>query len=261
MKITSSLISLVLTLVGGILLISGILDYIFALIPAQWEDLSWQINLINGFVDQGIVPLIGICLLFIAWWIEDSNNKAKPSFPLRFSLLTISCLFGLFFLLLIPLHLNNVNQISNDVISKIDQQVAQQEEQLQGFIGQLRAVSQDPVRLKQEVKKRAQVLNSGGIIQGQQLTAQQLQIISNEHEQLKQLLDLSQQPDALKSKLDDMKTNLESKLKERENTEKKKAQSTALQQSLKTSILSFILAIAYTVIGWFGLRAIMTKVP
>lgn len=260
MKITSNLISLIFKLVGVILVISGILDYLFAVLPGQWQDLNWKVNLINGFVDQGIIPLIGICLLLLGWWIEDNYSQSKPSPPLRVSILIIACLLGLFYLLLIPLHLSNVNTISNDLITQITQKVEQQEAQLEGFVAQLQAVSQDPERLKQEIEQRNQVLQSGGVIQGQKLSAQQLQLLSDEKEQLQQLLDLSDQPDKLKAKINDMKSNIQSQLKEKETEERKKAQNLTLQQSLKTSILSLILAIAYTVIGWFGLKTIMTKV-
>ena len=260
MKITSNLISLILKLVGGILVISGILDYIFAVLPAQWQDLNWKVTLVNGFVDQGIIPLIGISIIFLGWWIEDNHSQAKSSASLRLFILIITCLFGLFFLLLIPLHIGNVNKISSDLITQISQKVEQQEVQLEGFIGQLQAVSKDPERLKQEVEQRNQVLQAGGVIQGQQLSPQQLQLLSNEKEQLQQLLDLSGDPEKLKAKLEEMKNNLQSKLKEKETEERKKAQNLTLQQSLKTSVLSFILAIAYTVIGWFGLRSMITKV-
>ena len=260
MKISSSLISLVLKLVGGILLISGILDYIFALIPSQWEDLNWQVKLINGFVDQGIIPLVGICFIFIAWWVEDSDSTTRPSSGLRISILTITCVLGLFFLLLIPLHLGNVNQISNGLIAQISQQVAQQEAQLQSFVEELEAISKDPERLKQEIEQRNQVLQSGGALQGQQLNSQQLQLLSNQKEQLQELLDLTQKPESLEAKLAEVKTNLESELQTRESEEKKKAKNLALQQSLKTSIRSLILAIAYSVIGWFALKTMTTKV-
>ena len=260
MKITSNLTSLILKLVGGILIISGILEYIFAVVPSQWQDLNWKITLVNGFVDQGIIPLIGISIIFLGWWIEDNHSQAKSSTSLRLFILILTCLFGLFFLLLIPLHIGNVNQVSSDLITQISQKVEQQESQVEGFIQQLQAVSKDPQRLKQEIEQRNQVLQSGGVFQGQQLSAQQLELLRNEKEQLQQILDLSQEPEKLKTKLDEIKSDLQSKLKEKETEERQKAQTLTLQQSLKTSILSLILAIAYTVIGWFGLRSMISKV-
>ena len=256
MKINSNLISLILKLVGGILIISVVLDYIFDLIPSQWQDLNWQVNLINGFIDQGIAPLIGICFILIGWWIEDSKIPKKPNSGLRIFVLTISCILGVFFLLLIPLHMNNISQISSNLNAQIDRQVAQQEAQLQGFIAQLETVSKDPERLRQEIAQRTQVLESGGILEGQQLNAQQLQLLSNQREQLQQILDLSQNPEQLKGKLEEVKTNLQTELQTKESEERSKARKITLQQSLKTSLGSLVLAIAYSAIGWFGFREV-----
>ena len=246
MKVNSYLISLVLKLVGAILLISRILDYIFTLFPSQWEDINWQITLINTFVNQGMVPLIGICFIFIGWWIEDKDVQGKSSSGLRVGILVLSCILGLFYLILIPLHIGNVNQISNDLVDQISQQVAQQEAQLDGVLARLEAVSKDPEVLKQEIQQRNLVLQSGGQVQGQQFTPQQLQLIRNETEQLK-------------AKLEEVKTTRSSELAAREKEEIDRTKGAALQQSLTTVVSSLTLAIAYTVIGWFGFRAMITK--
>ncbi len=259
MKVNSYLISLVLKLVGAILLISRILDYIFTLFPSQWEDINWQITLINTFVNQGMVPLIGICFIFIGWWIEDKDVQGKSSSGLRVGILVLSCILGLFYLILIPLHIGNVNQISNDLVDQISQQVAQQEAQLDGVLARLEAVSKDPEVLKQEIQQRNLVLQSGGQVQGQQFTPQQLQLIRNETEQLQQLLDLSDKPEQLKAKLEEVKTTRSSELAAREKEEIDRTKGAALQQSLTTVVSSLTLAIAYTVIGWFGFRAMITK--
>ena len=258
MKIRASLMSLVLKLVGGILLISGILDYIFSLIPSQWQDLKWQVSLFNGFVDQGIVPLVGICFIFIAWWVEDTDTTSQPSSGLRIAVLTISCILGLFYLLLIPLHLGNVNQISNGLMTQLDQQVSQQQAQLDGLVAQLEAVSQDPQRLEEQIQQRNQLIQSGGVIQGRQLSPEELQLLQNETQQLQEILNLSANPEQLTAKLQEFKNDREAELEAKEQEERQKTRGLILQQSLQTAIRSFILAIAYTVIGWFGFRGVMS---
>ena len=113
--------------------------------------------------------------------------------------------------------------------------------------------------LKQEIQQRNLVLQSGGQVQGQQFTPQQLQLIRNETEQLQQLLDLSDKPEQLKAKLEEVKTTRSSELAAREKEEIDRTKGAALQQSLSTVVSSLTLAIAYTVIGWFGFRAMITK--
>ena len=99
MKITSAFISLSLKLLGGILLISSLIDYLFLLIPLELQDQNWQINLTNSLVDRGIVPLIAIALLLIAWWINDNNNE-KSGTNIRLPVFIISSILGLLFLIL-----------------------------------------------------------------------------------------------------------------------------------------------------------------
>ena len=259
MKINSNLISLILKLVGGILIIAGILDYIFSIVPSQWQDINWQVTLVNNLVNQAVLPLVGICFIFLSWWVEDNHNISSSS-GLRISVLTLSGLLGLFFLLLIPLHLSNVGQISNQMTARLDEQVAQQEAQLQGIVAQLEAISQNPEALKQEVEQRNQIINSGGTLQGQQLTPQQLQLLARETQQLQEILDLSGNPEQLQARLDDVKNARESELKARETEERNNIRNVALQQSLKTSVRSLIFSIAYAVVAGFGFRSMMTKV-
>lgn len=254
MKITSAFISLNLKLVGGILLISALINYLFLLISPQWADINWQINFTNNVVDQGIIPLIAIALLLIGWWIGDNNNPEKPTKAVRMPVFIVASILGLLYLLLVPLHFGNINRISGDVLTQIDQRIAQQEAQIDGFVSELEAVSNNPEQLKQEIEQRNQVIAAGGNIGGQQLNPQQLQLITTQRDQLQAILNLTDKPEELKAKFQEVRSQLESELQKAVNQEKRKAQGLALQQSLKTSISSLMLAIAFIVIGWLGLQ-------
>jgi hypothetical protein len=258
MKITSAFISLSLKLVGGILLISSLIDYLFLLIPLQLEDKNWQITLTNSLVDRGIIPLIAICLLLIGWWIND-NNKEKSASNIRLPVFIISSILGLLFLILVPLHLSNINSVSGELMNQIAQRIGQQEAQIQGFVGQLEAMSRNPEQLKLQIDQRSQVINAGGVIQGQKLDREQLKLITGERDELQKILELSQKPDQLNAKLQEVQTRLQTQLKELEDRETKKAQTLALKQSLRTSISSLMLAIAYGVIGGLGLQLIFKR--
>lgn len=259
MKITSTFISLSLKLIGGILFISSLIDYLFLLIPLQLQDKNWQINITNNLIDRGIIPLIAIGLLLMGWWINDQNNDEKSGFNIRLPVFIVSSILGLMFLILVPLNLSNINSVSADLMGQIAQRIGQQEAQIQGFVAQLEAISKNPERLKLEIDQRNQVIDAGGVIQGQQLDAQQLQLITSQRDELQQILDLSQKPEQLNAKLQEVQTKLQSELKTLEDKEKAKAQNLALKQSLRTSITSLMLAIAYTFIGWLGLQMIMKK--
>lgn len=254
MKINSVFISLILKLLGGILLISALINYIFLLLNPQWADPNWQITVTNSAVDQGIIPLIAIAFLLIGWWITDNQDPAKPNNTVRLPVFIIASILGLVYLLLVPLHFGNINRVSGDLFSQMDQRIAQQEAQIQGFVAELEAISKNPEQLKQEIEQRNQVIAAGGNIGGQQLNPQQLQLITTQRDQLQQILNLSGKPEELKAKFQEVRNNLESELKKAVEQEKRKAQSLALQQSLKTSISSLMLAIAFIVVGWLGLQ-------
>jgi chromosome segregation ATPase len=144
-------------------------------------------------------------------------------------------------------------------MAQIAQRIGQQEAQIQGFVAQLEAISKNPEQLKLEIDQRNQVIEAGGVIQGKQLDPQQLQLITSQRDELKQISELSQQPDQLKAKLQEVQTKLQSQLREVEEKEKRKAQTLALKQSLRTSISSLMLAIAYIAIGWLGLQMMLKK--
>ena len=76
---------------------------------------------------------------------------------------------------------------------------------------------------------------------------------------MEEILELSKTPEKLKETLAQRQTTLLSQIQQKETEERKKAQDLALQQTLKTAVQSLILAIAYTVIGWFGIREILSK--
>ena len=257
MKISTPFIALALKLTGLVMLVSAITDYLFLIIPFEWQNQNWQITTTNNLVDRAIIPLLGILFMMIGWWISDnaSSSIGKPMTAVRLPVFIISSIFGLIFLLLVPLHLSNVSRASSNVVAQIDQQAGQQEEQIQNFIGQLDTISKNPQRLSQEIARRNQVIDAGGRVQGRQLNAQQINVIVNQRDQLQQLLDLSKEPAKLTARLDEIKNRLQTQLQELEDTQKQKASVIALKQSIRTGINSLVASIAYIVVGWLGIKA------
>lgn len=256
MKLTSNFISLVLSLVGGIVLLSSLVNYFFLLFFAQWENPEWQITATSNAVAQGITPLIAIALLTLGWWVNDNHKADKPNVILRGSVFGLASLLGLIFLLFVPLHLGNVNNVSSELFAQIEQRVAQQQGQIQALVGQLEAISQDPEGLQREIERQNQFLQAGEV-NGQPLSQEQLQNLSNQKNQLEEILALSQNPEQLKAKIQEVRGNLENELRQVEVREKGRAQTILYKEGLAISINSFILAIAYMVIGGFGLRLVI----
>ena len=255
MKISTAFTSLSLRLVGGVIIISSLIDYIFLAIPLNWEDAQWQISFTNQIVDRGIVPMVGLAFLLAGWWLSDNagGGEEKASLAIRLPVFILASILGLIFLLLVPLHLSNVNRASSTVLTRINQQVGEQEERIQGFIQQLNSISQNPQQLSQQIAQRNQVIETGQV-RDRRLNEQELQVIRNQRDQLQQLLDLSQKPEQLKERLRELQERLQTQLRDLQLQQKQKAQTIALKQSLSTGINSLILAIGYMVIGWLGLK-------
>ncbi|MFM7789160.1 MAG: HpsJ family protein, partial [Microcystis panniformis] len=106
----------------------------------------------------------GIVLVLIAYWIDDNNKNfttRKYHFELRWPIFILSTLLGLVFLLMIPVHINNINQIKNNALTQIEQGVDQGEGQIQAFLAQINTLSQNPQLLDQQISQRTQVIETG----------------------------------------------------------------------------------------------------
>ncbi|MFM7352981.1 MAG: HpsJ family protein, partial [Microcystis aeruginosa] len=175
----NSFTSLSLKLTGLVFILSFLLDGFIMPLPYQFSQSQWQVGFVTTFVDRGIVPLLGIILVLIAYWI-DANNKdfipRKSRFELRWPLFVFSTVLGLVFLLMIPVHINNINQIKNNALTQIEQGVDQGEGQIQAFLAQVNTLSQNPQRLDQEISQRTQVIETGRF-QGQPINTEQLQTL------------------------------------------------------------------------------------
>ncbi|MDJ0558252.1 MAG: HpsJ family protein, partial [Microcystis sp. M53599_WE4] len=252
----NSFTSLSLKLTGLVFILSFLLDGFVLPLPYQFSQSQWQVGFVTTFVDRGIVPLLGIVLVLIAYWIDANNRDVitrKSRFELRWPLFVFSTLLGLVFLLMIPVHINNINQIKNNALTQIEQGVDQGEGQIQAFLAQINTLSQNPQLLDQQISQRTQVIETGRF-QGQPINTEQLQTLRQQRDQLTNLRDLSKKPKEFKQRLDEIKNQLQTQLQERRKQAESQANLEALKQWLMIGIQSMLLSICYSLIGWLGIR-------
>ena len=100
--IPSPLAAISLKLVGAITILAALIDFITLLFPPEFGDRAWQLATTTQLVDRGIVPLVGIALLFTGYWIDSSLGNAPRRMSLatdpRFWICLLACLLGLAFL-------------------------------------------------------------------------------------------------------------------------------------------------------------------
>ncbi|HEY9672992.1 MAG TPA: HpsJ family protein [Waterburya sp.] len=242
--------SLALKIVGLIMIVSSLLDYLFLAIPFNPLQREWQLGYMAQLVDRGILPMVGIAFLLIGYWVDKSAgvsaSERRPIVQdLRFWALLLSSLLGLIFLLLIPLHINNVVQQSEEALKQINQRANQAQVQIDVRAQQIGATVKDPkglAQLKQQLTDLDQAIETGKVPAEQLPQAkayrQLLQTITQNPTKA-----ISQEVDAAKAKIGKDKQELE-----------KQTKSGAWKSALRTSLSSLLLALGYIGIGWTGLR-------
>lgn len=250
--VLSAYTALALKVVGAILILSSLIDYIIFAIPFKPFDQAWQIAFTNQIVDRGIVPLVGIVFLSIGYWISDAieGDGGRPVFTdLRFWAFIVATILGLLFLLLVPLHVNNLSRAINDQVKQIDEQANVAEAQIKQQSGQLSSLLKDEARLKE----LDQAIQSGEV-QGQKLQAAQVQQLQAMRDQI---LTLRQDPNALKEQI----AKAEQQVANRRKELKEQAQQNAVKSGIRIGISSLLLAIGYSALGWMGFKGLGSSGP
>jgi hypothetical protein len=256
----SAFTSLCLKLIGTIFILSFLLDAITLAIPLNWQNPQWQIGFVTSLVDRGIVPLVGMSLILLGYWIDNSSGNPSLGAGLRLPMFGLAILLGLVFLLLVPVHLNNLNQAQATLMEQIEQSAGQGEEQIQGFLSQINNLSQNPQLLDREIQQRNQVIETGQF-QGRNVPPQQLDALRGQRDQLQQLRDLSKNPTEFKKRLDQIKNQLQTQLLDRRKNAESQAKGEALKQGLRIGLSSLMLAIGYTAVGALGFKGLGGSKP
>jgi len=265
----SPFITQTLKLVGVVLILSFLLDFVILAFPAGERDALWQIGFITATVDRGITPVIGLGFLMLGYWFERSNDDSLTQPPswlsLKFWALLLSSLLGLLFLVMIPLHINNVNTESIRAVERINENSSQEEAKLQNEISQAQAQLGDPnVRTKLESDKNKFKTQVTALLQNEQQFNQAINSDRTPENEKKLLRQFKANPSALEDFLTQQSdpVALGSKRLAQLQTQKQnlvnQAKQEALQSSIRMTVRSLLISIAYIFIGWMGLRSLLS---
>lgn len=251
-----------LKVVGTILILSFLLDFLILLFPFQPTDKGWQIGLATALVDRGIVPMVGLGMLFAGYWIDSTSDSDRPQpVDLRFPALILSSILGLLFLLIFPLHLNNVNQAKSQTVTRISQDADQAENQLKGQLTQLQAqLGNAQVKAQLEQQKSQIKAQFTDLLKDDQKYKQALEnpnLPATQKELLKKFKANPQELDKFLAQQSDpqgLANERLNQIRQRKEEAQKQAQQEALKSGLRIGMSSLLLAIGYIIIGWTGLR-------
>ncbi|MGI0497779.1 HpsJ family protein [Limnospira platensis CENA597] len=228
-----------LRLAGVILFFFALINYILLFVPPNFGDLRWQLNFTTQMVEQGVIPVLAIALMFCAYGLQEvaglSPEKPKQGFnSLKFWVYVISGILGVMYLVLIPLHVGTTIAASNETIEKINQDAAtaqvQLEERLQEQQTQMLAILGNQQRLED-------------YIQEQQLT----------EAQLARLQEFQENPEVLGVQSDAIGQELKREIENRRREAEKRSQLGTFKSNLRVGLGSLLLASCYLTIAWSGL--------
>lgn len=228
--------SLVLPVVGIVLILTFVFDFVIRLFSLQWNKPEIQINFWNELIDRGVIPLIGLALVYAGFWLngmlshksdpEDSPAPSPANNP-QFWTFVFASLLGLVFLLLLPLHFSASGEVVNAAITRTDQQEAQMKFGIQQEQQQIQQVISTPGQLDEILKTR-------------KLPPEQLALFE----------ELKKDPKALDKraaqKLEEMKKQKQQVLNQ--------VNQEVGQIRWRYEIRSLLLALGFISIGWTGLR-------
>ena len=246
----------ILRLIGIILILSSLVDYISVLIPPNFSDKAWFANVVTQVVDRGVIPMVGLGFLFAGSFLEHGSlatgDRAKPFTTFRFWALLLSMLFGLIFLVAFPLHLNNTRQVSDQALERIDQQTKDQENQLNAQVqqrqDQITAALRDPNQAKQldDQLKQIDAAIASGQLKGDQLTqAKRAQT---------ELQALKANPNSVADRAKEFRNTQLTKIREDRAKAESQAKGEFWKTGVRVGISSLLLSLAYFIIGWSGLK-------
>ncbi len=240
---SSSYASHLLKLAGILLILGIVVDYLTLAFPPNFLDNEWLANLIDQFVGRGVVPLLGLALLFWGMWMDDSINRGNARKLLTPAVL-LAAGFGVMFLLFTPLYFNSnrlVSAASSQVINKEAETAAQQlDRQLTMRQGQVNAL----------LSNREQAARLDAELQNDQVTsADKAQL-----QELKETLDrVKNDPKLLASEVAKARAAGIKQIEERQSQAKSSLQEEMRRARLRITSVSFVLAVGYLMVGWTGL--------
>ncbi|WP_449420455.1 hormogonium polysaccharide biosynthesis protein HpsJ [Phormidium nigroviride] len=256
----SSMAARTLKVVGIILILSAVFDCLILSIPNESSDFlsrGWQIALTTQVVDRGILPMTGIALLFTGFWVDSSSGIVHEprniGLDLRFWAILFSSLVGLFYLLVVPVHLNNTRLEVTESLAQIDREATAAENQLNAQL------SSDQFKTQIEQLKSQRRSQITSVLGDEQKLQEVLQNPQTPPELKKLLQEAKSNPKALETFLDQQAQSLPTQaIKEittRKQQKEKEIRTRSRNSSLQTGINSLLLAIGYITIGWTGLRS------
>ena len=250
-----------LKVVGIILILSFLVDILILSLPFQPTNSAWQIRLASAFVDRGIVPMVGLGMLFAGHWVDSFDDSSPSGIDLRFPALILSSILGLVFLLIFPMHLNNVRQASDREIEQITANAQQAERNIQNQLSQVQArLNNDQAKAQIEKQKNQVKAQFSELLKDDTRYKQALENPNIPQQQKDLLKKFKADPKELdkfiaqQSNPQQLANQRLTQIRQDKEAAEKRAKDSAWRSGLRVGISSLLLSIGYIIIGFTGLK-------
>ncbi|HIK46010.1 MAG TPA: hypothetical protein IGR64_14175 [Leptolyngbyaceae cyanobacterium M65_K2018_010] len=242
------LAAIALKAAGLVAILSALLDLIIVLIPLNLTNTQWQLATTTQLVDRGIVPLVGIALLFTGFWVNSRLGQGTSpkglTTDLRFWVCLLASVLGLMYLLMPILHLSAVRLSSQAALEQVSNEASQASTQLEQ-------------RLSSQLNQQKAQL--GALFENESLLSQAIQ-----SGQLPQDIQQFQNDPAgldkyLQQQADQARQQLQSEIGSRRAEAERRVKTEAWKSGIRISITSLLLAVGYSLIGWQGLKRLLAN--
>lgn len=256
-------LSLILKVTGIIFIASAIVDFITLSIPIKLSDSVWQVEFVNNVVDRGIVPLLGMLLILFGYWLDTvvvelhqtPSKKKKKSFNWKLFVYSLGAIVGVCYLLLIPIHIININEIRRLSLAQINLYAQQSETQIKSQQEQIQELIDDP-QAAEKLQKSLAAINEIST-SGRRLSPVQQEKLVQEKQRLITLQGYLDEPDGLEKEINKLQTQLDSEKLKRVT----QATLESFKQTVRISFNALCLAITYSLLGWLGLKNTLKGKP
>jgi hypothetical protein len=127
-----------LRIAGYFLLVFSLVNYLAILLPPQLTNPNWEFEAIGRMVDNVWSILLGFTFIFL--FTQSSIINGKQIATLKF-LSWIALVIGIFYLLMLPLGINNSLTLYRNITNEFATQEARQKEQIQQITQRLQTVT------------------------------------------------------------------------------------------------------------------------
>ena len=252
-KVPSPLAATSLKIVGGIAILLFLIDLLTVLFPPQLDNTAWLLNLTTQLLDRGIIPLVGIVLLFTGYWIDgnlgNAPRKSNLAADIRFWTCLLSAFLGFVFLLTTFFHPKFVFSQRGDALERLDNEAQELTAQMESRLSEeisVRRAQADALLNNEEAFQAA--VESGNLDEGTRTQIEQFR----------------QDPEAFNQYWASQATEAQDRIKAgvgEDQQDKTSLVRTEATKALVRGVLSSILlTIGFAFIGGMGLSRLLAMV-